>query len=363
MNLNHLNRDALVVGICQYDDLHMSQQLDSLTEQAEALAKLLETQGGFKVTRLPCATDLTLDLKRRVTLPDLEQAITKLLYPPKESPTQTALLFFAGHGLVKPSPLGTEGFLATSEADGKSVYGFSLKTLRELLHHSPVKQQIIFLEACHSGTLFADFQVDNEHDYCWVTSTRAHEEALAEGLLVKALLESLDGKKRLENHITSKMLINYLRNIEEHNKGWQRFGYEIHGESIILSGVNREVLSGTQLKSFTDSTAKSATLGRAQPSRVQLTRDQKAKLVNALLNCPTIQDLESRLTVLRQLPAKITNNIRNVPQSKLHVTNIVDTCLNYAEGLTELVEVLRGFEEDSQPMQTLDKVLKEIYHR
>jgi len=197
MPINHLNRDALVVGICQYDDLPMSQQLHSLAEQAEALAKLLETQGGFKVTRLPCATDLTLDLKRRVTLPDLEQAITKLLYPPKESPTQTALLFFAGHGLVKPSPLGTEGFLATSEADGKSVYGFSLKTLRELLHHSPVKQQIIFLEACHSGTLFTDFQVDNEHDYCWVTSTRAHEEALAEGLLVKALLESLDGKKRI----------------------------------------------------------------------------------------------------------------------------------------------------------------------
>ncbi len=344
MPINHLNRDALVVGICQYDDLPMSQQLDSLAEPAEALAKLLETQGGFKVTRLPCATDLTLDLKRRVTLPDLEQAITKLLYPPKESPTQTALLFFAGHGLVKPSPLGTEGFLATSEADGKSVYGFSLKTLRELLHHSPVKQQIIFLEACHSGTLFTDFQVDNKHDYCWVTSTRAHEEALAEGLLVKALLESLDGKKRLENHITSEMLINYLQNIEEHNKGWQRFKYEIHGESIILSGV----FGGTQPKPVTNSTAK-------------LTQDQKAKLVNALLECPTMTDRELRSAVLRDLPAKIANKIRDASQSKYHVIDIVYTCLNYENGLTELVKALRNFEEDSLPMQALDKVLKEIY--
>jgi len=83
MSTNSLNRDALVVGICQYDDLPMSTQLITLAQQAEQFAQLLETQGGFKVTRLPCATDLTLDLKKRVTLPELEQAIEKLLYPPK----------------------------------------------------------------------------------------------------------------------------------------------------------------------------------------------------------------------------------------------------------------------------------------
>ncbi|OQW91731.1 MAG: hypothetical protein BWK78_03730 [Thiotrichaceae bacterium IS1] len=55
MSTNPLNRDALVVGICQYGDLPMSAQLDTLAKQAEQLAQLLETQGGFKVTRLPCA--------------------------------------------------------------------------------------------------------------------------------------------------------------------------------------------------------------------------------------------------------------------------------------------------------------------
>ncbi len=55
MSTNHLNRDALVIGICQYDDLPMSAQLDTLAKQAEQFAQILETQGGFKLIRLPDA--------------------------------------------------------------------------------------------------------------------------------------------------------------------------------------------------------------------------------------------------------------------------------------------------------------------
>ncbi|OQW91084.1 MAG: hypothetical protein BWK78_05555 [Thiotrichaceae bacterium IS1] len=243
MSTNHSNRDALIIGICQYDDLPMSPQLDLLAKQAEQLAKLLETQGGFKVTRLPCAVDLTLDLKKRVTLPELEQAIEKLLYPPKESPTQTALLFFAGHGLVKETRLGAEGFLATSEVDGRSVYGFSLKTLRELLRNSPIQQQVVFLESCHSGAFFTDFQADEERDYCFVTSTRAHEEALAEGLLTRALLDLLDYTKHPEGYVTNELLTRRLQ--AGSTKGWQRFQWQIHGQKIVLSNVAvAELLAG-----------------------------------------------------------------------------------------------------------------------
>jgi len=266
MSINILNRDALVIGICQYDDLPMSEQLTTLAEQAEQLAQLLETQGGFKVTRLPCATDLTLDLKRRVTLSELEQAIENLLYPPEESPTQTALLFFAGHGLVKATRLGTEGFLATSEADGRSTFGISLKWLRELLHNSPVKQQIVFLEACHSGEFFRSFEPSEKHDYCFVTSARAHEEALAEGLLIEALLETLNCQRRLEDFITSEMLIRYLDKIQETNKGWQRFMYRIQGESILLSGIKGKVLYDTQSKQTLKSTAESVSLPQKNQS-------------------------------------------------------------------------------------------------
>jgi len=242
MSTNSLTRDALVVGICNYEylnddengstDLNKVKKINILAEQARKFAELLETQGGFKVTRLPSA-----DLNEKVDLPVLEQAIEKLLSSSKELPTQTALLFFAGHGLIKKSWLGAEGFLATSEADGKSTYGVSLKWLRKLLRASPVRQQIVFLEACYSGIFFQSFKPDREHDVCFVTSSRANEEALAQGLLVQALLESLDCKKRLEDRITSGMLIKYLQKIEKNNGGSQRFVQKIHGQEIVLCGA------------------------------------------------------------------------------------------------------------------------------
>lgn len=255
MSILSPTRDALVVGICNYDclndnqdgtfDLDKVKKLTALAEQARKLADLLKTQGGFKVTRLPPQFTDSANLNGRVTLPDLEQAIKKLLSPPEESPTDTALLFFAGHGLVKEK----EGFLATSEADGKNVYGFPLKKLRELLQKSSVKQLVVFLESCYSGELLTDFEEtfkDDSHDICFITSTRAHEEALADGLLVKALLETLDCQKRLEDYVTSEMLINYLNKIEKMNSGSQRFVYRIHGKSILLSGDGREMLKNVE---------------------------------------------------------------------------------------------------------------------
>jgi WD40 repeat protein/tetratricopeptide (TPR) repeat protein len=237
MSTNHLNRDALVVGICQYGDLPMSDQLTTLAKQAEQLAQLLETQGGFKVTRLPCAADLTLSLNKRVTLPELKQAIGKLLYPPAESPTQTALLFFAGHGLVEETPVGTKGYLATSETDGRSVYGFSLKDLRELLRHSSVKQQIVWLEACHSGALFTDIEIEKERDCCFVTAARANEEALAQGLLTNALLEILDYTHQAQDTpwVNSDTLIEGLRQKLITTEGWQRFEVQTQGHLMLTN--------------------------------------------------------------------------------------------------------------------------------
>ncbi len=97
----------------------------------------------------------------------------------------------------------------------------------------------------------------------------------------------------------------------------------------------------------------------------KLTREEKQKIVNALLKFSNMSDRNERLVVLRQLSPKIFNNIRDASQSRLHVINIVETCLDYTEGMTELVEVLRDLEDDpnSIPMQALDEVLKEIYHR
>lgn len=250
MLTHNLNRDALVVGICNYaylndhqdgsTDLNKVKKLIALAEQARKLADLLEIQGSFKVTCLPppLTNPPSANLNGRGTLPDLEQAIKKLLSPPKESPTETALLFFAGHGLVKEK----EGFLATTEADGKNVYGFPLKKLRELLQKSSAKQLVVFLESCYSGELLRDFEEafkDDSHDICFITSARAHEEALADGLLTKELLELLDYTKYPEGYVTDKLLLERLPAKVSQMEGWQRpqWRSETQKRSIVLTNV------------------------------------------------------------------------------------------------------------------------------
>ncbi len=232
-----LNRDALVVGICQYDDPSLnSEQLKALAMQAEQLAQLLETKGDFKVKRLPCTAEICLDLKERIEIGDLEKAIDQLFNPPNQSVTQTALLFFAGHGLLKETRVSREGFLATSEADNKSVYGVSYQWLAKILCNSPIKQQIVFIEACHSGAFLEAIEEEQKKgcfkskDICFITSSRAHEEALANGLLTQDLLDILKNQ-----NITTHLLIKELQNKEKQpNRGSQRFQIKTHGKSIAL---------------------------------------------------------------------------------------------------------------------------------
>ncbi len=120
------HREALVVGINRYpllkDKNRNSQHLEKPAADAEAVAQLLEKYGNFRVQRLP---EVHLEGKRGVdrdppphnlvTVPILEAAIAQLFNPSGKSIPDTALLFFAGHGLRKAQGEVTEGFLATSD--------------------------------------------------------------------------------------------------------------------------------------------------------------------------------------------------------------------------------------------------------
>jgi hypothetical protein len=75
---------------------------------AEAIAQLLEKYGNFRVQRLP---EVSLGEGKRgvdpnpppqnlVTVPILEEAIAQLFNPPSKSIPDTAVLFFAGHGIT-----------------------------------------------------------------------------------------------------------------------------------------------------------------------------------------------------------------------------------------------------------------------
>ncbi len=154
-----MTRDALVVGINQYPFLKdtptsKAKHLKTPASDAEAIAQLLEIDGNFRVQRLPRSNingRLQVDPEKPVSADDLLDEIIKLFQT--EDGRDTALLFFAGHGLQKPLGSLKQILMATSDANpvNKKWNGILLRDLWEIVEQSPVKEQIIWLDSCYSG--------------------------------------------------------------------------------------------------------------------------------------------------------------------------------------------------------------------
>ncbi|MEG3989482.1 caspase family protein [Microcoleus sp. S28C3] len=154
-------RNALVVGINQYPFLEdaktgQPKHLRTPASDAEAIAQLLEANNNFQVRRLPCSAidgKLQVDPDKLVEVDELLCEIEKLFLT--KDGRNTALLFFAGHGLPKPLGNSKQILLATSNANPirKKWDGILLRDLWEIVGQSPVQEQIIWLDSCHSGEL------------------------------------------------------------------------------------------------------------------------------------------------------------------------------------------------------------------
>ncbi|MFW9259081.1 caspase family protein [Nostoc sp. CALU 546] len=209
-----MTRDALIIGINQYPllkDTPASQAKNLTTPgtDAEAIARLLETYGDFRVTRLPARNingKVQVDPDKLLKAEELEEAIANLFLPKSGKPPETALLFFAGHGLRKQLNSLTESFLATSDASpSKHLWGMSLQTLRRILQESKVQQQVIWLDCCFSGELlnFKDTEMGRQgsgSDRFFIAASRDYEVAYQQldgkhGVLTGVLLQGLDPQK------------------------------------------------------------------------------------------------------------------------------------------------------------------------
>jgi len=180
-----MRRDALVVGVNQYPCLKetptsKAKNLTTPAGDAEAIAQLLEHYGDFQVQRLPASNrdgKLRVDSEKLPKAADLQEAITELFHPKGLQVPETAILFFAGHGLRRSLDGTTEGYLATSDVNPrKGLWGLSLRWLRQLLQESPVRQQIIWLDCCHSGELlnFAETDLgeyEKGRDRCFIVAS------------------------------------------------------------------------------------------------------------------------------------------------------------------------------------------------
>jgi hypothetical protein len=103
-----MSREALIIGINTYEYT----KLDTLAkpaEDAEAIARILQDFGDFKIRRLPEISNkedsdkypLRVGRKTKVTVTELEEALIQLFTPDGSHPPETALLYFSGHGLRK----------------------------------------------------------------------------------------------------------------------------------------------------------------------------------------------------------------------------------------------------------------------
>ena len=157
-----MNRHALIVGIDRYDHLR---PLHQPSVNAEAVARALSEHGDFRITRLPerIAADRTgvvVDPDARVTEAEPEGAIIRLFKPDSDHYPDVALLLVAGHGLQRNAGVPLS-YLAASDSDpARHRWGLSLKWLGELLQASPVRNQIVWLDTCHSGGILDFRQAD-----------------------------------------------------------------------------------------------------------------------------------------------------------------------------------------------------------
>jgi uncharacterized protein YjbI with pentapeptide repeats len=218
-----MSRVALVVGIntYRYDDLR---DLKAPAEDAEAIAQRLEKYGDFDtVIRLPegfvrGATKPFVGKTGAVTLVELEEALENLFCPDSKQVPDTALFYFSGHGLIKKRG---EGFLATSDANPNlGLNGLPLAWLRKLLQDSPIKQQLVWLDCCHSGAILNVGEADagesgQARDRCFIAASRDFEKSYQAisspySVLTKALLDGLDLPQVSEKGLNNYELVAFL---------------------------------------------------------------------------------------------------------------------------------------------------------
>jgi hypothetical protein len=83
----------------------------------------------------------------------------------------------------------------------------------------------------------------------------------------------------------------------------------------------------------------------------------KRQLVDALLNCPSISDQETRKYLIKDMPDDIKDTIDRHSNNRVDIANIVNRCLDFPTGIEKLIDIVRMYEGDSEPMRKIYDII------
>jgi len=196
-------RGALVVGIDDYPGA----PLHGCVNDANDIAGVLRTHGdggpNFSVNLLTAPADT---VSRSMLRGSIEQLF--------ESDCDVCLFYFSGHGLIE----STGGYLVTQDAK-RYDEGVAMDEILALANRSRAKDNVIFLDCCHSGALgnpaiTGGTMAVLSKGLCVLTASRNSESALEKdgrGVFTSLVVDALKGGAAdLRGHITPGSIYAYV---------------------------------------------------------------------------------------------------------------------------------------------------------
>ncbi len=183
-------KKALVIGIDDYAEL----PLRGCVADANAIASLLRVNGDGSPN---FSVKLLVSKDQVVTTQVLSDSIVELF----EGDAETAVLFFAGHGIIVPE---TNAGYIVSQNGTRGAWGMMLSDILNLASkaHPRIRSIVIILDSCHSGYA-GEIQGLNNPSFAGIGNgvtilTACHREGYAEevnghGIFTQMLIDGLSG--------------------------------------------------------------------------------------------------------------------------------------------------------------------------
>ncbi|MEQ8788945.1 MAG: caspase family protein [Pirellulaceae bacterium] len=141
---------AVVIGIDGYAKPNSDlSRLEFAVNDAREFRDLLQEEFGYERDHVLYLAD------EQATREAIQRVFTEWLPKKVRRPTDSVLVFFAGHGLIQPT--SNDGFIAAVDSRGSELHEscIGVDWVRGRLAKLPCRHRVMILDSCYSGSIFA----------------------------------------------------------------------------------------------------------------------------------------------------------------------------------------------------------------